>query len=437
MNRKGVKEMKKRFKFIFGILLGTSLLIPTAGASAQDGLRDLKEEKIRDRGETFRVLIETESVADYNLLIENHEIRNHFGQKLYTTDVTEKEYKLLQDMDHVKVEKVPMLEIQVDKNSLVKVDVIETAAASQSVPWGIKAIYNDNNLAQTLGGNNIRIAVLDTGVHVNHNDLYYNAEQCKDFTQSNPIVNGTCTDRSGHGTHVAGSALGEGGDDRRGVYGVAPHAKLWAYKVLGDNGRGYSDDIANAIRHAADQASAQNVKLVINMSLGASGEDSLITNAVNYAYNRGVLIVAAAGNDGYSEGTIGYPAALPTAIAVANLENTIQNGTYRVANTSSRGYSRTVGDYVIQKGDVEISSPGSAIFSTWYTGGYATISGTSMATPHVAGLAAKLWAENPNYTNTQLRTNLQNRAKNYDIRGGYYAGTGDDIASGFGFARVR
>ncbi|MBO1913812.1 S8 family serine peptidase, partial [Microvirga sp. 3-52] len=108
-----------------------------------------------------------------------------------------------------------------------------------------------------------------------------------------------------------------------------------------------------------------------------------------------------------------------------------------VANSSSRGYTATAGDYVIQKGDVEISAPGTAIFSAWNNGGYATISGTSMASPHVAGLAAKIWAENPSFTNVQLRANLQNRAKAYDIRGGYYAGTNDDIASGFGFARVK
>lgn len=227
------------------------------------------------------------------------------------------------------------------------------------------------------------------------------------------------------------------GGSGNGVYGVAPDADLWAYKVLGDDGSGYADDIAAAIRHAADQATALNTKVVINMSLGSSGESSLITNAVNYAYNRGVLVIAAAGNSGSRAGTIGYPGALVNAVAVAALENTIQNGTYRVANFSSRGYTRTAGDYVIQKGDVEISAPGAAVYSTWYDGGYATISGTSMASPHAAGLAAKIWASSPSASNVAVRNELQRRAKTKDILSGSGAGYGDDIASGFGFPTVQ
>jgi subtilisin len=262
-------------------------------------------------------------------------------------------------------------------------------------------------------------------------------EQCKNFTTATPIVNNSCNDANGHGTHVAGTALADGGSDGAGIYGVAPSADLWAYKVLGDDGSGYSDDIAAAIRHAADQAVSTGTKTVINMSLGSSASNSLITSAVNYAYNKGVLIIAAAGNSGPSQGSIGYPGALVDAVAVAALENRQQNGTYRVADFSSRGYSSTDGDYVIQQGDIEISAPGASIYSTWNNGGYNTISGTSMATPHVAGLAAKVWSQNPSWSHTQLRTNLQTRARAVDIKEGSGAATGDDYASGFGFARVQ
>lgn len=429
--------MKKTMKALAVVALSASMLMPIHGVQAQGDFDDFKKEQMSKRGETFRVLITANTEGKLMQLQSTYELRNEFDGNAYTTDVTAKQFEALKKLPDITVEKVDVLSIQMEPGSLEVSQDVDAMAASQSVPWGIKAIYNDNTLTSTSGGSNIRIAVLDTGVNVNHSDLYYNAEQCKDFTQTASMVNNSCVDRNGHGTHVAGSALGEGGDDRRGVYGVASNAKLWAYKVLTDSGNGYADDIANAIRHAADQASAQRVKVVINMSLGSQGESSLITNAVNYAYSRGVLVVAAAGNDGYAPGTIGYPAALPSAIAVANLENRQEKGTYRVANSSSRGFSNTAGDYVIQKGDVEISAPGSSIFSTWYNGGYATISGTSMASPHVAGLAAKIWAENPSFTNVQLRANLQNRARSYDVLGGYYAGNGDDIAAGFGFARVR
>lgn len=180
--------------------------------------------------------------------------------------------------------------------------------------------------------------------------------------------------------------------------------------------------LRTAIRHVADEASRTGSKVVINMSLGSSGKDSLISSAVDYAYSKGVLIVAAAGNSGYSANTIGYPGALKNAVAVAALENVQQNGTYRVANFSSRGNPSTDGDYVIQEKDVEVSAPGASIESTWYNGGYNTISGTSMATPHVAGLAAKIWSSSPSMSHTQLRSELQNRAKQYDIKGGYGGG---------------
>jgi len=280
--------------------------------------------------------------------------------------------------------------------------------------------------------------VLDTGVNTAHADLAGQAEQCKDFTQrKSPLIDGSCGDKNGHGTHVAGTVLAHGGDNGQGVYGVAPDADLWAYKVLNDRGSGYSDDIAGAIKHAADEAVRTGSKVVISMSLGSSSKSTLIADAVDYAYSKGVLVVAAAGNDGPADNTIGYPGALVNAVAVAALENVQQNGSYRVADFSSRGNPATDGDYLIQERDVELSAPGRAIESTWYDGSYSTISGTSMATPHVSGLAAKIWAQNPSMSHTQLRSELQNRAKQNDILGGTGAAAGDDYASGFGFPRVK
>jgi subtilisin len=124
-------------------------------------------------------------------------------------------------------------------------------------------------------------------------------------------------------------------------------------------------------------------------------------------------------------------------VAVAALEDVQENGTYRVADFSSRGNPDTDGDYVIVERDVEVSAPGRAVESTWNDGAYHTISGTSMATPHISGLAAKIWAANPSFTAAQLRAELQTRAKNNDILGGSGSTTGDDYASGFGFPTVN
>ena len=427
--------MNKAKLFLLSAALIGSLTIPLQGTSLVNATSSELIDSAKE-SETFRVYVESNNKSTKNNVKNQYQVRWELTEYGFSTNMNQKQYEALQKNKNVTVTKVDKVTLDAD----VRSSEFETMAGEyprQQTPWGIKAIYNNSSLTSTSGGAGINIAVLDTGVNINHYDLTNTVEQCKNFTTATPIVNNSCNDANGHGTHVAGSALADGGSDGAGIYGVAPSADLWAYKVLGDDGSGYSDDIAAAIRHAADQASSTGTKTVINMSLGSSGSNSLITSAVNYAYSKGVLIVAAAGNSGPSQGSIGYPGALVNAVAVAALENRQQNGTYRVADFSSRGYSSTDGDYVIQQGDVEISAPGASIYSTWNNGGYNTISGTSMATPHVAGLAAKVWSQNPSWSHTQLRTNLQNRAKAVDIKGGTGAATGDDYASGFGFARVQ
>jgi subtilisin len=420
--------MKNSKKIFMSVLLTASLAIPTIAVDAAPS---------NDNGvEKFRVYVEAINSSTKISLKGQHKARWELTENGFSTDMDEKQFAALQKNKNVTVTRVQEVTLENDYRT-TQSQAVAAEYPTHQTPWGIKAIYNNSNQTTTSGGQGINIAVLDTGVNVNHYDLVNTVEQCKDFSGATALVNGSCNDANGHGTHVAGSALADGGSDGAGIYGVAPASDLWAYKVLGDNGSGYSDDIAAAIRHAADQATSTGTKTVISMSLGSAGNDSLISSAVNYAYSKGVLVVAAAGNSGPNQGTIGYPGALVNAVAVAALENVQQNGTYRVADYSSRGYASTDGDYFINQGDVEISAPGSAIYSTWNNGGYNTISGTSMATPHVSGLASKIWSQNPSWTNVQLRTDLQNRAKKYDIKGGIGATTGDDYASGFGFARVN
>lgn len=380
--------------------------------------------------DSYRVLVQGPA-AEKAKAKDQYGTRWDFGANGFTTTVNAKQYQALLKNKNLKVETVQQLQLE------AKPGAVAQASPSDRTPWGMEAIYNDSNLQATSGGNGIKVAVLDTGVNINHSDLTGSAEQCKDFTnRRTALVDGSCTDKNGHGTHVAGTVLAHGGTGQ-GIYGVAPEADLWAYKVLNDQGSGYSDDIAGAIQHAADQAVSTNSKVVISMSLGSSSKSTLIADAVDYAYGKGVLVVAAAGNSGPNADTIGYPGALVNAVAVAALENVQENGTYRVADFSSRGNPATDGDFVIQERDVEVSAPGRAIESTWFDGTYNTISGTSMATPHVSGLAAKIWAANPSMTHKQLRAELQNRAKANDILGGSGAASGDDYASGFGFPRVK
>jgi subtilisin len=385
--------------------------------------------------DNYRVYIQG---SDAQKVKQNYNIRWDFGNKGFTATVNDSQFQALLKNKNLKIEKVPEITVGEVYAAKGKPGGGTSAVPSDPTPWGIQAIYSDSTITKTSGGSGVVVAVLDTGVLKTHKDLAGSVVQCKDFSQTKTsLVDGSCADGNGHGTHVSGTILANGGSDGKGIFGVAPEAKLWSYKVLNDRGSGYSDDIASAIRTVADQATSTGTHVVISMSLGSSSKDSLISDAVDYAYGKGVLVVAAAGNDGSGDNTIGYPGGLVNVVAVAALENVQENGTYRVADFSSRGNSATDGDYVIQERDVEVSAPGRAVESTWNDGAYNTISGTSMATPHVSGLAAKIWAANPSWSQVQVRSELQNRAKAKDILGGISAAKGDDNASGFGFPTVK
>lgn len=279
-------------------------------------------------------------------------------------------------------------------------------------PWGIEMVYNNPTIGPTSGGLGIDVAVLDTGVYKDHLDLTRRVEQCKDFTKRG-VQNG-CQDGYGHGTHVAGTILADGGADGLGIYGVAPEADLWAYKVCGNSGMCWADDIAVAIRYAGDQRAE-----IISMSLGGDTQSSLIRDAIDYAVRLGVLVVAAAGNDGPDLGSIDYPGANAKVVAVGAIDVAKQ-----VPDWSSRGIND--GDYIVEEKEVEFAAPGVSVESTWNNGGYYVVSGTSMATPHVSGLAAKLWQGTAAATRDYLHY-LAEDIWTY----------GDDPATGFGLPYVQ
>ena len=210
---------------------------------------------------------------------------------------------------------------------------------------------------KTATGKGVKVFVLDTGVDANHPDLKDNIDVklLKDFSGSRFGA----IDRQGHGTHCSGT-----------IAEVAPDCVIGHAKVLGDNGSGGVDNIAAGINWAV-----ANGADVISMSLGGPGADSYIPPALDRALAAGVLVIVAAGNEGPNENTVGYPGAYPQSLAVAAVDENLT-----VARFSSRGRN------------VFVAAPGVNVRSTYPGGQYATMSGTSMATPHVAGLAA-LWVE--------------------------------------------
>lgn len=299
------------------------------------------------------------------------------------------------------------------------------------VPWGIKAIYGNPSLTPPgiSGGSGVTVAVLDTG-SVNHPD-FTRADgskvivDCVDFSaRQSPQVEGSCADGHGHGTHVTGTIAAAGGADGKGIWGVAPQASVFSYKVLNDQGSGYADDIAAGIRVAADRGAN-----IISMSLGGSSGSSLYLDAIRYANSKGVLVIAAAGNSGPNANTIGYPGGYKEAVAVAAL-----NPDEVVAYFSSRGIDDGNDASIVDR-EVEVAGPGRNTISTYKDLGYYTMSGTSMATPHIAGLAAKMWT---NASGT--RSWLVNQAQRHDITLAEQvnnAGAGYDIAAGYGFPQVN
>lgn len=278
-----------------------------------------------------------------------------------------------------------------------------TCTPSTQLPYGITMVNGGS------GGAGVTVAVLDTGVDTDHLDLVGNIKDCvTKVTHFNPDAK-SCEDGHGHGTHISGTVLANAGSDGLGIYGVAPEASLMAVKVCDKRGWCYGDDIAAGIRYAAD-----NETDIISMSIGGDLPDSEVLVAIDYAVGKGVLVVAAAGNDGPADGSIDYPGAYVEVIAAGAID--IDEA---IPDWSSRGVND--GDYVIEEKEVELGTPGVNIESTYNDGCYTYGSGTSMATPHVSGLAAKLWQGNA----VDTRSYLQGIAT--DIWE-----TGDDTATGFG-----
>lgn len=270
-----------------------------------------------------------------------------------------------------------------------------------TVPWGITKVKGG------AGGVGVKVAVADTGVYKDHPDLKANIVDCVDAQY--PSLRKRCADGNGHGTHVAGTIAANGK-----IKGVAPDAKIMAIKVCSNGGLCWSDDVARGIRYAAD-----NGANIVNLSLGGSSLAMDEKNALDYAVGKGVLIVAAAGNSGPDDNTINYPGAYYKVAAVGATDSLDA-----LTSWSSRGNNYATTAWVVEERDIEFAAPGLSVESTWRDGCYKVISGTSMATPHVSGLSAKVWQGSAVLT----RTYLQDRARNYADIGR----AGDDPDAGFG-----
>lgn len=275
--------------------------------------------------------------------------------------------------------------------------------ASQVIPTGVLRINGD--LSSTLAGNgsgsvDVDVAVIDTGILPGHSDL-------------NVVGGINCSkgradkfsDGHGHGTHVAGTIAAL--DNDQGVVGVAPGARLWAVRVLNNAGSGSTSDVICGIDYVTANA---DIIEVANMSLGGSGSDTGCSGhpqhqAICNSVAAGVTYAVAAGNS-FDDSANHIPAAYDEVITVSALADFDGESGGLGSATCRSDEDDTFANFSNYGADVDIIAPGVCIESTWNDGGLNTISGTSMASPHVAGAAALYKSANPTATPANVKAAL-------------------------------
>ena len=267
---------------------------------------------------------------------------------------------------------------------------------AQTTPYGIPMVQADQvNQADTQAK---RVCVIDSGYNLGHPDL---PTQNDGLTgESNNFAVGSWNrDGNGHGTHVAGTIAAI--DNQEGVIGVYPGVNMHIVKIFNDLGQWtFASDLIDGIDQCKQAGSD-----VVNMSLGGSGSSQSEANAMQQFVDDGMILVAAAGNDGNSDKS--YPASYDAVVSVAALDS-----------------SETVASYSQFNDQVELSAPGSSVLSTYPSSRYASLSGTSMASPHVAGAMALVWSFYPQCTGEEIRSVMASSAKDlgapgYDINYGH------------------
>ncbi|MFY4775127.1 S8 family peptidase [Metabacillus sp. RGM 3146] len=274
------------------------------------------------------------------------------------------------------------------------------AVSKEESWWDTKAVNAPLIWNKGYTGKGTKVAVIDSGIGP-HSDLNVaGGISTVDYTTS-------YKDDNGHGTHVAGIIAAR--HNGIGTVGVAPDAELYAVKAMDQDGNGTLESILKGIDWAI-----QNHMNIINMSFGTKDDSKLLHEAVDSAFKKGILVVAAAGNEGNAAGTgntMDYPALYDSVIAVSAVDQKYTRGSF--SSTGSK---------------VEFAAPGVDIPSTYLNNQYAYLSGTSMATPHITGMLAVLKQHYPLKTNAELRQLLQSYTTDLGT-------AGRDSIYGYGFAR--
>ncbi|HEX2172845.1 MAG TPA: S8 family serine peptidase [Dehalococcoidia bacterium] len=314
------------------------------------------------------------------------------------------------ELEHVaKFRANPFVEYA-EPDYLVGVSVVpDDPGVRDNSEWHLNKVEAPAAWDVTTGNDNpVTVAVVDTGIDATHPDLRGRVVAGYNFVSRRPITAGEQSDDHYHGTHVAG-ILGATGNNGIGGAGLTWSASLMPVKILGPDGYGTHSDLAEGMIWAANHGAR-----IINLSLGDPGPSEqdiqTLKAAIKYVQDKGVLVVAAAGNEASSGNPIEYPAAIDGVLAVGATDSYDQ-----------RAYFSNYHPYV------GVAAPGVNISSTVPSGDYRALTGTSMATPIVSGIAALILSANPSFTAGQVKDRLQTTAIDLGAPGR------DDH---FGFGRV-
>jgi len=269
-------------------------------------------------------------------------------------------------------------------------------AFAQTLPTGINRVDGDLSVTKSGDGKgsvNADLAILDTGIDLNHPDL----NVYRDISFVSSANSGM--DDNGHGTHVAGIAAAK--DNSAGVVGMAPGARLWSVKILDKTGAGSISTLLKGIDYVTQHANEIDV---VNLSLGCQCNSKALNTAISNSVKSGVTYVVAAGNDGNDAGGIS-PANHPDVITVSALSDSDGKCGGNGPGTNY-GNDDSFASFSNYGPVVDIAAPGVKIYSTYKGSSYATLSGTSMASPHVAGEVALYKSLNSNASPSNVRSEL-------------------------------
>lgn len=248
------------------------------------------------------------------------------------------------------------------------------------IPKGVALIQAPKIWSETKG-KGITVAILDTGCDIDHPDIKDRIIGGKNFTDDDKENPEIIQDYAGHGTHVAGTIAASQND--AGVTGVAPEASLLIVKVLNKRGSGQYKWIINGINFAIEQKVD-----IISMSLGGPTDHPELYQAIKKAVSNNILVVCAAGNEGDGDGStdeFAYPGSYNDVISVGAIN-----------------FERRSSEFTNSNNEIDLVTPGEKILSTYLDGKYATLSGTSMAAPHVSGALALIKDLSNNYFGRKL-----------------------------------